>query len=381
MTRTHLGAALAAAILLVGCSSDDGGQGSKDAGVDATIPQADGIADTRSADAPIADAATADAATADGPLADAPIVDAPVADASLGPDTAGTTRLDTGTPIDTAPAWIPPYEPNEPCSQLPKLATPPTLDGVLEPGLDLFPVRQTGFVPRAGNSSRFAAAWFDTGIYFFIEVTDPDLYPPAASSPAYYGDGAEFFVDHDGLFTSSSTYDNPGTRHVIIPSPASKTEPGTRAELYLTNGFNANLAADHFASVPTATGYAIEVIVTTSDLGLASWPMSAGQKVGIDIGHNVSYADGQTGTNGYREGQYFEQGLQPWMYENQFCLTTLAGSGSTSPLDGGGAPDGAGQSLDGATQSLDGATPSLDASSPDALEAPASIDAQASEAL
>ena len=122
-----------------------------------------------------------------------------------------------GTPADAADAAYPPFGPTEPCSQLPKLVAAPTLDGVLEPGLTLFPVRQVGFVPPDGNSSRFAAAWFDTGIYFFIEVTDPDIFPPAASSPAYYGDGAEFFVDtvgasstggamlaKDGVFGSSN---------------------------------------------------------------------------------------------------------------------------------------------------------------------------------
>jgi hypothetical protein len=69
----------------------------------------------------------------------------------------------------------------------------------------------------------------------------------------------------------------------------------------------------------------MEVIVTSTDLGLSSWTLSQGQQVGIDIGHNVSYPDGQTGSNGYRLGQYFEQGTQPWMYENQFCVPTLAG--------------------------------------------------------
>ena len=294
----------------------------------------------------------------------------------LGIDTPGTGGPDAGTPADAADAAYPPFGPTEPCSQLPKLVAAPTLDGVLEPGLTLFPVRQVGFVPPDGNSSRFAAAWFDTGIYFFIEVTDPDIFPPAASSPAYYGDGAEFFVDHDGVFTSASTYDNPGTKHVIIPAPPSKTERSTRAELYLTNGFTANLPSDHFVGVPTATGYVMEVILTTSDLGLATWTLSQGQQVGIDIGHNVSYSDGQTGSNGYRLGQYFEQGTQPWMYENQFCLPTLAGPVS-APWDGG-AVDGAAQALDGATQALDGAAHVGDAA--DAPSQPGAIDAQVSEA-
>jgi hypothetical protein len=266
--------------------------------------------------------------------------DAPTVDAMLALDTGGVGRPD-GAPVGVADASYPPFGPTEPCSQLPKLAAAPTLDGVLEPGLELFSVRETGFAPPAGNSSRFSAAWFDTGIYFFIEATDPDLFPPASSSPAYYGDGAEFFVDHDGVLTSSSTYDNPGTRHVIIPSPASKSEACTRAELYLTNGFIANLPSDHFAGVATPTGYAIEVIVTSTDLGLSAWTLSQGQQVGIDIGHNVSYPDGQTGSNGYRQGQYFEQGAQPWLYENQFCLPTLAGPVPVAPPDGGADADAA----------------------------------------
>ena len=380
MTRTQLGSTLAALTLLVGCSSDDGGQGAKDAGSDAAIQHGDTIVDTRTADEPIADAPTADAPTSDVSTADMPTADASIADANLGPDTGGTSRLDAGGVIDTADAWYPPFGPTEPCSQLPKLAAPPALDGVLEPGLTLFPVRQVGFTPPDGNSSRFAAAWFDTGIYFFIEVTDPDIYPPAASSPAYYGDGAEFFVDHDGVFTSSSTYDNPGTRHVIIPAPPSKSERSSRAELYLTNGFTANLPADHFVGVPTATGYVMEVILTTTDLGLATWTLNQGQQVGIDIGHNVSYSDGQTGSNGYRLGQYFEQGTQPWMYENQFCLTTLAGPVSGS-LDGG-AVDGVGPAIDGPTQAVDGTTQALDGmvQTPE-VQAGNDIDAQAKETL
>jgi hypothetical protein len=331
MTRIPLGLMLV--VLLVGCSSSDHqGRGPIDAGPDRGGPQVDGLVDVLTPDAPVADAQTAEAPAADVPTADAMTADGP-------PKAGDDSRSDGGTQTDATDVGYPPFGPTEPCSQLPKLTAPPTLDGVLEPGLDLFPMRQTGFTPPEGNSSRFAAAWFDTGIYFFIEVTDPDLFPPASSSPAYYGDGAEFLVDHDGVLSSSPTYDNPGTRHVIIPSPASKSEACTRAELYLTNGFFANLPSDHFAGVATPTGYAIEVIVTATDLGLSAWTLSQGQQVGIDIGHNVSYPDGQTGSNGYRQGQYFEQGTQPWLYESQFCLPTLAGPVLVPPPDGGATAD------------------------------------------
>ena len=94
-----------------------------------------------------------------------------------------------------------------------------------------------------------------------------------------------------------------------------------------------------FGTFPKADGFVFEGFVAASDLGLSSWGLSSGGKVGFDVAVDVSFPTlCTTGLEGHRAGQYFfhvgttppdaadEAGpiQPPYLDTRSFCTPTLA---------------------------------------------------------
>jgi hypothetical protein len=175
----------------------------------------------------------------------------------------------------------------------------------------------------------FAAAWQASGLYFYLEVVDPDRKPADAAAEAWQGDGVEVYVDHDANFGDAGIFDDPGTRQLIFTAPPDDVTNGERADAYVPPlGRVAAVATSDWITTPTATGYALELSVSAADLGLSSWTLSAGTQVGFDLAHNVSAPPSEAGVQGNRLGQYFmraDLGGAPFPFQNSrvFCTPTL----------------------------------------------------------
>lgn len=138
-------------------------------------------------------------------------------------------RIGFDAPPDALPGDAPPADY---CARVPGLADPPAIDGALEAGL----VLQT-LVPVGWDSSvlplppvpdvpvRFAAGYRPDGVYFFVDVSDPDRFPAPSTELSYCGDGVEIYVDHDGVFTEAPSFDSAGSMQFIARAPATATEP------------------------------------------------------------------------------------------------------------------------------------------------------------
>ncbi len=224
------------------------------------------------------------------------------------------------------------------CSELPYLDQAPVLDGTIEAGMILETVAPVGWrepstpLP-AGHEMRYAAGWRPEGLYFYLEVTDPDRNTAPAGEDVWMGDSVEIYVDHDGSFdTDPPYYDDQGTRQFFVAAPSEDGVPGTRAQIRIPMG-TYNPWDAGWISLPTGFGYVVEAFVTAPDLDLASWSLAAGQAVGFDLAHNVSVPPGDTGVDGNRLSQYFlkvrdplqgESFDYPFMNESVFCAAVLA---------------------------------------------------------
>ncbi len=135
----------------------------------------------------------------------------------------------------------------------------------------------------------------------------PRWCPPRDNDYDWCGDGVEIYIDHDGTFTGPN-YDNPGTRQIIIHSPRSNQGVRRRAEIFHYDAQDAvkdgPWTSPDFGAWPLPDGYAVEAFVRAADLGLTRWTLAAGARIGLDLGHNVSYDDpGRAGC--LRMDQYF----------------------------------------------------------------------------
>jgi len=220
------------------------------------------------------------------------------------------------------------------CSAIPALGAPPVIDGVLDCGLSLRPLVPQGWTgpsPLPSDvSATYAVGYRPDGLYFYVVVVDPTRIPPRLGDEAWRGDGIELYVDADGVFTAPPAFDDPGTRQAEITAPVDAVTPSTRAQLYVWMGARSDWTSPNFIAVPTPTGYAVEAFVAAAELGLATWKLSAGARVGMDLAINVS--DPSTSAydpnDGYRLGQYFLRvttGSNPPPFSNvdAFCLPTL----------------------------------------------------------
>jgi hypothetical protein len=164
----------------------------------------------------------------------------------------------------------------------------------------------------AGNSLRFTVAWYDSGLYFFFEVTDPERNIALDTDPEWKGDAVELFVDHDGVYPPPHGYDSPGTFQFVIEAPPTAKKNSTRASRFVPTGVDSQWPPGNWIAVPTSTGYVAEALVVADDLKLTSLTLSAGDHVGFDIGHDVSFRIGKTGIDGNRAGQGFLKAREPF---------------------------------------------------------------------
>ena len=272
------------------------------------------------------DAWGTDAGAVDAGAVDAGAVDAGAVDA--GPFDAGA---DGGAP-DAGP-------PTPLCDVLPPLTVAPVLDGALDGALELHPITPVGWTETregipADLRARAAIAWRADGLYFYVEIDDTGLYPAVAPDPTYCGDSLELYVDADGAAVAPPAYDVPGTIQLLVASPSTETGTSTYSERYVDRTVLGPWRADGFVVVGRPGGYALESFVTAADLGLASWSLTSGARVGVDLSVGVSSVDGRTTGPavdcGTRIGQFFlrvAEGpgacLEPFCNVSAFCTPTL----------------------------------------------------------
>jgi hypothetical protein len=217
---------------------------------------------------------------------DASALDASALDASRFDGSAldASPRDDVG-PIDAGP------EP-EMCTEIPRLAALPAIDGILEAGLSLTPIAPVawmGTVPSIppGNSAELAAAWLDDGLYLYVSVTDPEVYPPPDGDPLGCGDGIEVYVDADARYPSAPDNEFPGARRFVIAAPGGpmRAEMTHRAGgVHVADGAWTTSELGVFSA---GGGYVMEMWITAADLGTSDWTLAAGRTLGFDLAVNL----------------------------------------------------------------------------------------------
>jgi len=206
------------------------------------------------------------------------------------------------------------------CTELPALPAAPLIDGELDCGPPLLDVTPVGWTSTtsplpAGFSARLAVAWRPDGVYFFLDVTDPTrLPPPPPPEEVWCGDGVELYLDDNGTYAASPMYDNPGSIQALAIAPANDTNPVTSGgERYRSPNGGLLVGAwtsPRYGAFPRPGGYTFEAFMMADDIDLASWTLSAGGSVGLNVSLNVSTSAnpppaGETPACGLRLGQYF----------------------------------------------------------------------------
>jgi hypothetical protein len=253
-------------------------------------------------------------------------------DASAEPDAAVTP--DSGS--NCTPSVIRDY-----CTRLPALPQSPQLDGVLDCGPALIDLPASGWnssgAMPSDNHARFAVAWRPDGLYLYVEVDDTLRLPALASDvDPWCGDGVELYADADGNYDSAPDYDDPGAMQLIATSPArdTSTQLAVDARYHTRSQVRVgDWAATRHVMLPRDSGYQLEAFVAAADLGLSSWSLVAGGKVGFDIAINVSVANETEKVDcGYGLGQYYlrlssspcnSNGCRPYSNAAAFCTALL----------------------------------------------------------
>lgn len=170
-----------------------------------------------------------------------------------------------------------------PCDALPRLAAAPTIDGMVECGLQLQPLALPGMPPTAAVS--YAAAWSDAGFYVYIEVHAPQGPARGELEPLYCGDAVEIFVDSDGLAGADGRYNAPGTMQFVIAAPAGADKNTGR---FLGGEPLGPWISPHLSVTALADGYAVETLVVGADLGLWEWHPNG--QLGFNLAVNLAGA-------------------------------------------------------------------------------------------
>jgi hypothetical protein len=230
-------------------------------------------------------------------------------------DASSVLDADASSVVDAEEASCPVSTVVDYCNAIPPLPAAPVIDGVLDCGpalVPMTPIDWNGPPPLppfpAGNATSFAVAWRPDGLYVFMAVTTPADFPADtdAGTPVFYGAGVELFLDDDGVYANAPTYDNPGTIQYVVAAPPDSTTIGVRAEGFRNAVDVGPWPAAQFGTFPTATGFVFEGFVVAADLGLSTWALASGQKVGFDVAVDVSFTTAaMTGPQGHRVGQYF----------------------------------------------------------------------------
>lgn len=252
----------------------------------------------------------------------------------------GERPQDTGTPPhEDAAVGCKASQTTDYCSRLPSLPGAPRIDGVLDCGpslVELPVVGWTGSTPLPSDQrARYAAAWRPNGLYFYVEVDDPQRFPAARNRSPWCGDGIEIYADADGVYPSADGYDDPGTIQLLAAAPANNANAARAAdERYRApNQTAAGAWNGMHLMVPRDGGFALEAFVSASDLDLDSWGLQAGAHVGFDLAINVSTDVNDNRANcEQRLGQYFlrvvgdactAESCAPYTNANAFCTSTL----------------------------------------------------------
>jgi len=218
------------------------------------------------------------------------------------------------------------------CLNLPALAAPPQIDGVLDCGPPLL-----SFAPSAWNGksslppahgASMAAAYRPDGLYVYVEVQGQPVATYPSGQAIYCGDAIELYVDGDGQPSSTGTYDSPGTMQFIIAAPATA---GAALDAHrFSSGADQGAWRGNAIIVPRADGYALEAFITSADLGLATWSPSV--QLGLDLAIDVSGSAGDPNLRcGLLLGQYFLRvgassagcSGDPWCDSRAFCTPAL----------------------------------------------------------
>jgi hypothetical protein len=258
------------------------------------------------------DAATSDADLSDASLMDAALMDSSSTDAALDADLLdGESEAEAG---DTGPDARPATQVTDYCSQVPALPEAPLIDGVIDGALHLVTLTPVGWtntnVPLPSHThAEFALAFRPDGLYAYVRVYDPNRLPALLADAIWRGDGVELYVDDNGMYTAPPAYDNPGTIQIIVAAPEDGTTPSTRSTRFVNAVDRGAWVSARFSAFPTSDGYVLEGFVEASALGLGSWTLASGGKVGVDLSINVSALDSEFDAgiqiDGRRMGQYF----------------------------------------------------------------------------
>jgi hypothetical protein len=229
------------------------------------------------------------------------------------------------------------------CTNATRLDQPLVVDGDPEPSPRLFPMIALGWTgpgadPPAGIQAFYQLGWEPDGLYMYASVIDPTRVPAEPGDQAWCGDGVELYVDSDALYRDERRYDDPGARQFVIAAPQPGATEARRGQAFCQNCADPGPIAVSNAnavSVVTSDGYAVEMRVTAAELGLPAWPLAAGDRIGVDIGINVS-TETPTGERcapggkpqGSRLGQFFlsvtpEPIELPFFTYRAFCAITL----------------------------------------------------------
>lgn len=226
-------------------------------------------------------------------------------------------------------------EPIVHCKEIRPLDSAPVIDGEMDPGMyleEVIPVGWGGADPIPdGVSAHYAVGWRPDGLYFFVNIRDPDRNAALAEDHPWMGDAFEIFVDHDAIYeTAPPLFDPVGTRQFFVGAPSDETSDADRGEVRFPDEYS--VWPGSWIAVPTSYGYNVEAFITASDLELTAWSLSVGDQVGIDLGHDVSVPSGEVGIDGNRLDQYFLKLLDdpqgddndfPFNNEAAFCTSTL----------------------------------------------------------
>jgi hypothetical protein len=178
------------------------------------------------------------------------------------------------------------------CNQVPSLAAPPVIDGVLEPNLSLLPWLDPAAPHPTGVAAMVAVAYRPDGVYFYVDVEDPTRDPAPLDALSYCGDGIELYVDADGVLQAPPAYDDPGTIQLIVAGPVDSVTPSHRGQRFRYSysqsmGIELGDWTGDFIAVPTARGYAVEAFVVAHDLDLMTWTLAPGGKIGWNLSLNI----------------------------------------------------------------------------------------------
>ena len=271
-------------------------------------------------------------------------------DASALPDTGSPATAGASADAQTDAGGCEVQRALDYCEQLPALREEPVMDGQLDCGPELVDMPQRGWTgagePPANQRARYAVAWHPNGLYFYVEVDDPERLPASQQEGRpWCGDGVELYADADGRFSAPPGYDNPGTMQLLAAAPAQQPDAPRAPDVRFHTRSEAEQGAwsgARHGMWPRDGGYVLEGFVTAEDLDLPRLALAVGRRVGIDVGVNVSFASTDTPAESdadagaadcaLRAGQYFLrvasepcslETCRPYMNVGAFCTPML----------------------------------------------------------